>query len=53
MTDTQPKLRTGLSDGPPNAIVPGMTLKDLIERLWAGRATKIDQKNAARMLMPW
>lgn len=52
MADIKPQLRTRLDDGPPNAIVPGMTLKEVIDRLWTGHATKADQKLAARMLMP-
>jgi hypothetical protein len=53
MADQQSTKQTRLDDGPPNAINPEMTLRDLIQRLWEGRATKIDQRNAAIMLMPW
>jgi hypothetical protein len=53
MADQQSPKQTRLDDGPPNSIVPNMTLRDLIQRLWEGRATKADQRNAATMLMPW
>lgn len=45
--------QTRLDDGPPNAIIQGNSLEEVIRRLWDGRAIKADQRLAARMLMPW